>query len=159
MFLATTALSDFWDKNQEILFLGSWCLRYDHRSEWEGLDYRVLPSPWDDRERLHEAARYVDEVYERVLTQMSEYLNSVHGVSFGNRYWRILIGPWLFHYVHAVYDRFVHLTDAFFKYPDLETIRLDRRSFVTPRTLVSLWAWSRKSRPTILTTSRYFPSC
>lgn len=38
MFLATTALSEFWDKDQEILFLGSWCLRYDRRSEWGNLN-------------------------------------------------------------------------------------------------------------------------
>ena len=133
MFLATTALSEFWDKDQEILFLGPWCLRYDRRSDWESLNYRVLPSPWDDRERFQRVPAYLDVSYERILDQLAEYLNTVHQVSFEKRYWRILIGPWLFHYIHANYDRFIHLQEAFQKYPDLETIALDQRCFKTPR--------------------------
>ena len=43
MFLATTALSEFWDKGQETLFLGPWCRREDFRPEWEALRGEVLP--------------------------------------------------------------------------------------------------------------------
>jgi len=133
MFLATTALTEFWDKDQEILFLGPWCIRYDKRSEWESLNYQVLPSPWDDRERFHRVTEYLNDSYERILDQMANYLNTVHRVSFEKRYWRILIGPWLFHYMHAYYDRYIHLQEAFQKCPDLETIALDQRCFKTPR--------------------------
>src|SRR2546427_2927490 len=108
MFLATTALSEFWDKDQEILFLGSWCLRYDRRAEWESLKYQVMPCPWDDRKRFYDAAHYLDECGERILIQLTRYLNSVHGTSCSQRYWRILIGPWLIHYMHVAYDRYIH---------------------------------------------------
>ena len=74
MFLATTALSEFWDKDQEIICLGPWCLPYDRRSEWCSLNYHVLPSPWDDRERFYKAAQYLDEGYERLLEQLAGYL-------------------------------------------------------------------------------------
>ncbi len=133
MFLATTALSQFWDKNQEILFLGSWCLRYDRRSEWNPLRYRVMPSPWDDRSRHLHATRYLEECYERMLVDLSDYLNGVHQVSFNRRYWRILVGPWLFHYLHAAYDRYMHLLEAYDKYPKWQTIVLDPQSFHVPQ--------------------------
>lgn len=129
MFLGLTALSEFWKKDQEILFLGSWCLRYDRRHEWEGLKYQVMPSPWDDRKRFYDAAQYLDEYGERMLACLTDYLNEVHGVSHSRRYWRVLIGAWLFHYLHACYDRFTLLTEAFERYPYLETIMLDPQSF------------------------------
>ena len=58
MFLATTALTEFWDKNQKTLFLSSGCLPYGKRDEWESLDYQVMCSPWDDRRRFSEAVGY-----------------------------------------------------------------------------------------------------
>lgn len=135
MFLATTSLSQFWNKDEEILFLGSWCLRFDRRQEWEGLRYQVMPSPWNDRKRFWDAARYVDGCTERMLGHLTEYLNAVHHVSFSSRYWRILVGCWLFHYLHVVYDRYVHLTEAFRAAPRLRTVVLDPSSFHVPRDL------------------------
>jgi putative transferase (TIGR04331 family) len=132
MFLATTALSEFWDKNQEILFLGPWCMLHDRRVDWEGLKYHVLPNPWDDRKRFYQACEYVDGCYERILDILTEYLNRVHRVSFSTRYWRVLLGAWLLDYLHAVYDRYVHLSDVFNLYPDLQTILLDPQCYRVP---------------------------
>jgi len=133
MFLATTALSDFWDKDQPLFFLGSWCLSYERRAEWAGLKYQVMSCPWDDRERFYQAAQYLDEYHERMFDYLSDYLNAVHQVSYGKRYWRILIGVWLYHYLSIAYDRYVHLVEGFAKFPKLQTILLDSSSFRTPR--------------------------
>lgn len=133
MFLATTALTVFWDTADELLCLGPWCLRYDLRQEWEGLRYRVLPSPWEDRARFSDAIALLDTCGERMLGWLTEYLNAVHHVSHGMRYWRILIGTWLIHDLHAAYDRYVHLTDAFARVSSLRTIVMDPGSFRVPR--------------------------
>ena len=127
MFLATTALSEFWDTHQEILFLGSWCLRYDRRDHWSSLAYQVMPSPWNDRRRFFQAAAYLDACGERFLLRLTDYLNAVHQVSYQPRYWRILIGPWLLHFLHAAYDRYVHVTDALQREPSLTTVMLELR--------------------------------
>lgn len=138
MFLATTALSEFWDKNQEILFLSHGCLLYDRRHEWESLNHQILPSPWDDRERFSHSVRYLDEYYENLLDQLTEYLNAAHQVSYSSRYWRVVIGPWLFHHLQASYDRYVQLTCAFEKYPELETKTLAPQSF---RVMADTWEY------------------
>jgi putative transferase (TIGR04331 family) len=130
VFLATTALSEFWNKNEEILFLGNWCRRGSRRAEWEGLEYKVLPSPWDDRDRFYEAARYVDGLYERLLRNLAEYLNAVNGQSYSHRYWRIVLGPWLLHFLHQFYDRYSHLLDAFRLDPHLQTLVPELQSFL-----------------------------
>jgi len=133
VFLATTALSEFWEKDQEILFLGQWCLRDDRRKEWDGLRYRMLPNPWDDRKRFYQGCAYLEASYERMLDALTGYLNSTHRETLSRQYWQVLIGPWLFHYLHAAYDRYIHLTEAFQLEPDLQTIALDPRCFRVPR--------------------------
>lgn len=141
MFLATTALTEYWDKEQELLILGAWCLRYDRRHEWETLKCQVMPCPWDDRKRFHDAADYLDEVAERMLVRLAEYLNAVHKVSYGSRYWRLLVGPWLILFVHAVYDRYVLLSEAFRQHAGLRTIVLDPQSYGTPRDTLQTYRW------------------
>lgn len=133
MFLATTALSKFWERDQEILFLGPWCLRDDRRKEWDGLQYQMLPNPWDNRKRFYQGCAYLEESYERMLDSLTGYLNATHQETLSRQYWQVLIGPWLFHYLHATYDRYIHLTDAFKLEPDLQTIMLDPRCFRVPR--------------------------
>jgi putative transferase (TIGR04331 family) len=142
VFLATTAISEFWDKDEDIVFLGSWCLRYDRREEWEGIKYHVLPYPWDDRERLEKAYKELQSVHERLLERLAEWLNHAHGLDRDTRYWRIVIGPWLQHFVAALLDRFTCLTDAIQKYPKLETIGLAEESYVTPRDFAEFTALS-----------------
>jgi putative transferase (TIGR04331 family) len=68
-----------------------------------------------------------------MLASLGDYLNSTHQVTLSKRYWQILIGSWLFHYLHATYDRYIHLTEAFRLEPDLQTIVLDSRCFRVPR--------------------------
>jgi putative transferase (TIGR04331 family) len=132
MFLATTAVPGLWDDQHEILCLDSGCLRPDKQAEWGPLNYRVMSSPWVDRERFYEAARYMDEYSERFLVQLVEYLNSVHHQSNSLRYWRILVGPWLMSHLHTVYDRYNHLSDAFSQYPELQTSFLDSGCYQVP---------------------------
>jgi putative transferase (TIGR04331 family) len=132
MFLATTALTEFWDPEQEIFFLGSWCTRYDRGEDWHDLHYQIMPSPWDDRDEFHRACHYLDACYDRCLTQLVEYLNRTHGVSYDRRYWQVIVGPWLLWYLHITYDRYVHLCRAFEAFPTLTTYVLDPAQYHTP---------------------------
>ena len=55
---------------------------------------------------------YVDDLYENVLAELATALNVIHGKRYSLRYWRILIGPWLLHFIPAVYDRYRHIRDV-----------------------------------------------
>lgn len=141
MFLATTALTEFWDPTQELLFLGSWCVRQDRRHDWEALRYQIMPSPWDDRERFAAAVEELDCVSERLLEKLAAYLNDTHAVFYPQRYWRILIGPWLLHFVHVLYDRHLHLVEAFRRDRTLTTVVLDPSSFRVPADTAAFTKW------------------
>jgi len=141
MFLATTARTEFWElSSTPMLFLGEWCLRRDRRQDWEHLERRVLPFPWDDRAAFHRAGEYLDQYGERLLPLLTEFLNSLHGVRHDVRYWRILVGSWLLHALHVYYDRWVCVREALRLYPDLTTILLDRADH---RHAVSADMWVR----------------
>lgn len=134
IFLATTALEDFWDITKKIVFLGDWCRRYSSdRNMWESLNGEVLEDVWKDKQRFIDAYGYLKDVYERTLQQMAELLDEVHGEKHSVRYWRIIIGPWLFHYIDVLYDRYLCIQQAISKYQYFDTIILSEDSFITPR--------------------------
>lgn len=49
----------------------------------------------------------------------------------------MVVGPWLTYCLHAVYDRYVSLCEAFSRAPDLNTIALDPASFWTPTDMMA----------------------
>lgn len=141
MLLALTSLGAWWEKDEEILLLGPWCAPYDKREKLESLRWRMLPSPWEDRDRLSAASEYVGEVYRRLLPKLSAQLDQVLGVQEPLAHWRVLIGPWLLHFVHSLYDRYVHLLDALSFVPHLRASVLAESCFRTPRTTREALTW------------------
>jgi len=131
-FLATTALEDFWDTTKPILFLGEWCLLYERRSFWENNKWEMVSSPFQNTADAHAAYYYVDNVYEHILVKLAGALNLMHRKSYSLNYWRILIGPWLLHYLPVIYDRYKYIQKALQEHPRLTTIVLSETSFVIP---------------------------
>ncbi|SVD75286.1 uncharacterized protein METZ01_LOCUS428140, partial [marine metagenome] len=110
MFLALTADHRFWKKDEKILFLGEWCRLYRDREIWSKLDSEKFPYHWDDRKNFLEDYHYLNKLYESFLTAISKKMNEIHGVDRSNRYWRIIIGPWLYHFIQIFYDRYLSIS-------------------------------------------------
>ena len=106
MFLATTADQRFWKTEEPILFLGEWCKLYSQKAVWEKIPHEVLPYHWDDRQKFYRDYKYLQELYERILCDLSESLNKIHGEEHDVRYWRIIIGAWLFYFIQVFFDRY-----------------------------------------------------
>jgi putative transferase (TIGR04331 family) len=112
MFLITTADQRFWKTDEPVLFLGEWCKLFSQKHIWKKIPHEVLPYHWDDRKKLYEDYLYLDRVYEQLLPEMSEKLNRIHGKEHSVRYWRIVIGPWLYYFTQVLYDRYLSLMMA-----------------------------------------------
>ncbi len=112
MFLITTADQRFWKTDEPILFLGEWCKIFSDKHIWEKLDYEVLPYHWDDRKRLSSDYLYLNQLYEEILVQVSNCLNRIHGENHTTRYWRIIVGPWLYIFIAILYDRYQSILSA-----------------------------------------------
>lgn len=118
VFLATTALKTFWDTEIDMpIILGPWCLLGEDRKK----EYTLLSSPWRPAIRIKEAADYCYQAYKRLITHLTEQLNSIHQVSYPERYWQTLIGFWLLHFIEVSYERFVRIEKALELYPDFYT--------------------------------------
>ena len=48
-------------------------------------------------------------MHEVILSKLSLKLNEIHDVEFTQRYWRIVLGPWLSSYIPAVWDRWENI--------------------------------------------------
>lgn len=112
MFLVTTADQRFWKNDEPVLFLGEWCKLFSKRQVWEKLSYEVLPYHWDDRKKLYQDYLYLDSLYEQLLHNLAKSLNQIHNTDHSVRYWRIVIGPWLFYFTQILYDRYLSILAA-----------------------------------------------
>lgn len=132
VFIALTALEEFWDTTGPVVFLGPWCMRRSRMDAWQSLKASLAPDPYTEPDALKNAYYRVRELRERLLMQLSERLNQMHGCREGERYWRILLGPWLMWFVPAVYDRYTRLEKALAIWPKARFIGLANEAFVTP---------------------------
>lgn len=124
-FLITTADERTWRREGPILFLGEWCRLYDRRAAWEQLDAEVVPYHWDDRQQYHDDYYYLQVVYEELLCRTRTALNEHHGTHHSTRYWRILIGPWLYQFTHTLFERWTLIEKASEGYEIDETLICD----------------------------------
>ncbi len=106
--LVTTSLenSEIEGKN---IYLGNWCKNEDYIIR----DQTVVPYHWDDREKLEKDSIYINELYEKILTELSILLNVTHKKNYTKRYWRAVIGYWLFLFLSSLFDKWESINNAF----------------------------------------------
>ena len=126
--LILTANEYAWPKHNKepVLFLGEWCRRYSRKAVWQQLDAEVAPYHWDDRQKLFNDYQYLQDLYEKLLFDLSNKLNHIHSVNYSLRYWRILIGPWLGFFIQILFDRWFMLKQTIEKEKITKCVILDR---------------------------------
>ena len=130
--LATTSLDKTWGEGDRV-FLGNWCLPFERYSRKNLAKDDIFPFHWDDREKLARDYEYLDDLHKRLLSQLTLALNRVHGVEYSNRYWQILLDPWLLTYIAVVFDRWESLRIAFSECGEtLKTLCVEDDNLPTP---------------------------
>ena len=131
-FLALTSIEEFWDRSQNMIYLGKWCLPYDNHLDEDHLSDKIFESHIKGFDDAHNIYQNTDNIYEKILPIVSRQLNTLHKKNYNVRYWRILIGPWLQLYITAVYDRYERINGILTRYPDINTILLSDECFIVP---------------------------
>ena len=72
----------------------------------------VFPYHWNNRAKLYDAYKYVGKVYEHYLLLLSERLNHIHCLNHSVRYWRIVVGPWLQHFITVLFDKYCSINEV-----------------------------------------------
>jgi putative transferase (TIGR04331 family) len=134
MLLVTTALEATWGSDEDMLFLGEWCKRYDRKNVWSMRNAVTLPYIWADKGRMEGDANYVDRIYEKVLSILCVKFNAIHSTSHDERYWRILIGVWLGFILPILYQRWVTVESAISVVRNFTTISIENEvGYLSPQ--------------------------
>ena len=64
------------EKSEPVIFLGEWCKAFNHKAKWNKMDAIVAPYHWDDREKLFQDRKYIADVYERYLINISDRIKN-----------------------------------------------------------------------------------
>ena len=123
--LVTTALEKTWGEKQDILFIGEWCKPYKRQAVIRNRNHQTMPFHWSDRQKKIKDYEYIKSLNERILLELTKKLNKYHQVNKSQRYWRIIIGPWLFFFTPILWDRWENVRIAFEDYDLDETIVVD----------------------------------
>ncbi|MDA9956158.1 hypothetical protein N9D06_01845, partial [Candidatus Pelagibacter sp.] len=134
-FLITTALTDTWDISKKILFLGEWCKENHIKSTWENLNFKTQSYHWNDREKLKNDYSYSKKLYEDLINELAKNLNLYHKTNYSNRYWKIVMGPWLLSFMQAVLERYRNIEQLKNDKNEYETIVLEiDKNIILPKT-------------------------
>ena len=106
MFLVTTADQKFWNLGERILFLGEWCRSYTQKNIWSNLDHEVIPFYGSNRLKVYRDYCFSLDIYEKILNELSQQMNDIHGVKYSSKYWRVLLGHWLLAFIQICLDRY-----------------------------------------------------
>jgi putative transferase (TIGR04331 family) len=127
--LVTSSITDFWPDSHNLLLLGEWCITHSNYLEIKARNSRVFPYHFNNINDINEAYVYCTTIYEAYLQKLADILNHIHGNEEDLKYWRIIVGPWLFHYIQVMYDRYLSASRVLAQYPDLEVVGLDPENF------------------------------
>ncbi len=110
VFFATSNIEEYWDKEYPILFSGHWCLNNKDYFVKSQLD--IIPYQWNDSKKVIEAQLYCEKVFEEILIKITGELNKFLNLKNSSKYYRILLGNWLIHYIHQCYDKYTCINKA-----------------------------------------------
>lgn len=90
------------------IYLNEGCLPVNSIENY--LEKKLLPNyPHLKNEKIYKNYNYLLDVYEFFLEIIYSKLNKIHNVNYSKKYWRILIGYWLFEFISIVFDNWKRL--------------------------------------------------
>lgn len=104
-YLITTADERTWKFDRRVIFLGKWCHIYNRKYIWSNMNGYTIPWQGSNRIKIRKDYLYLNDLYEKILTDLTHKLNDVHKTNHSLRYWRIIVGPWLLIYIGVLWDR------------------------------------------------------
>ena len=100
-YLITTRDKSTWPKGDcKKLFLGSWCILFEKK-----VDYEVRPYHWDNRNKLFEDYKDIQKFSFKVLKSLAKMLNQIHKIDYDIKNWDLIIGFWVSYFIQVIYDR------------------------------------------------------
>lgn len=114
--LALTPDEETWSASKTNLLLTEWCRPYNKKSIWNRPEC-VLADPYGmskrQRDEDHDIARRIES---RMFPVVCDILNETHQTSHSHRFWKIILGFWMFHHINVITNRYRALSQALSRY-------------------------------------------
>jgi putative transferase (TIGR04331 family) len=115
-YLITTADERTWKFDRPVIFLGEWCLLYNRRHIWQGMN-KVVAKPYGlglaKKDTDNAESRTIEE---KLFTKLCAVLNQHHGTNYSLRFWRIVLGHWFRRIIDVLINRIKTLEQCMLSY-------------------------------------------
>ena len=129
----TTNIRDYSKKNKVIL-AGPWCIKnfFDKKSPDKNII--LIENIWHNLKKLEEDYFFIKDLLKVYSKKISIYLNQYHNLNKTQKYWDILILPWLLYYLSAtlyrwrVFEKALMISDKkiiFYEYKNIGNIKIN----------------------------------
>jgi len=112
--LVTTSLETIEDLATPI-FLGNWCKNDTYLIK----NQKIVKYYWDDRDKLEQDYKYLNNLCEDLLKELTQNLNKIHNRDCDIEYWRLLVGLWLLHFSGALFERWKNIQNALLQFKEI----------------------------------------
>ena len=127
-YLVLTNLDKSGLSKDNLIMLGDWCFDLKTKN-WEHLRMKSLPYHWSNREKFKKDYAYLSKLNEQMLCYLAKSLNEYHRLKYSERFWRIVIGPWLQNYISVIFDRWETVENYLNKFgTDFDTSITDEKN-------------------------------
>ena len=115
-YLITTTDELAWKFDRPVIFLSEWCRLYDRKHIWQDMD-AIVAAPYGlGLAKKDEDYAEVRALEEKLFPVLCEVLNQHHGLKYGERFWRIVLGHWLRRTLDVMLNRVKTLEQCFQTY-------------------------------------------
>lgn len=134
LLVTTGSEPETFKSNDKSLFLGDWCAGLGGQARGSGSTANTLRHPWESHANYERDYRKIDFQYKEMLKILSLILSKEHDVFESERYWQIILGPWLMRFVTAIFEHNLLISEVIDKYPDSQISYLAPKfdSSITP---------------------------
>ena len=117
--LIISEISDDFNPDNDIL-LGLFCLygKEDIFPKWDS--FNIVPDPIQTIDQLRDANEYTIVYANSLMDILADTLNKKYSTDKSIKYWKIILFPWLLHYVQIFWERYQRIQYVKAKYSDIK---------------------------------------
>ena len=140
-YLITTSDERTWELNQPVVFLGEWCLLYQRRKLWSGLDFKIA-SPYGLSTK-HSDNLQAREIEKKLFPEICKILNEYHKSDYCDRQWKLIFGSWLRRFIEVMINRIKSLDNCLqeFNIKGVKVFENNQYSLATINSHSAVWAF------------------
>lgn len=114
--LVTSNIPESFGEKEDIIFIDDVCFFYLDKKHYLKRNYKKLEDLFLKFEnKNYEYYYHLKELHQNLINSLTKSLNEFHKVNYTNRFWQIILDPWLIDYVTCLYLKFKKI-DKLLKY-------------------------------------------